>query len=504
MASITRTAKENGYDWITTNRSTWTFVITGSDYNVTSTGQTVSISAPTATAKYVKPSGIPKAKGEVDLSLAFPVVNTWIGSTKRRNAGAMTSGTAYTLSETSTFPQRVSADTIFTSSNPTTKSIALTTSGGIYAYARSWGSTNYDYEDYYSGDLANGTIGYIYYKCPPALTSSPSITKDTADYYAGLTKATISVPFTYSSSGTTGTAKYGGYIKSVTVSIGGQSTTETFTSSTKPTETKTYQLDVEDAGTITPTVTFVDSRDQSATVQLSAITVTQYNIPAVTFDVYRTNSSGTKDDEGHYGLVEATINYTSGATHLVEPTVEINGTDVTDISGASTTWYSATPFSSSTEISDWSTVQSGATVYGLIDANYASSHIFAEDTSYEITLTAEDTYNPSQPITQTLSTAFYTIDFQAGGKEIAFGAPANDNLTSYQNGLFKCGMDTVFNGDVAVNGDLTAVGDTTLTTGNTEIENPYFSIDTTAASGTTDGDLYAAITALGWQSDVIE
>lgn len=29
-------------------------------------------------------------------------------------------------------------------------------------------------------------------------------------------------------------------------------------------------------------------------------------------------------------------------------------------------------------------------------------------------------------------------------------------------------------------------------------------LDTTAASGTTDGDLYAAITALGWASDVIE
>ena len=29
-------------------------------------------------------------------------------------------------------------------------------------------------------------------------------------------------------------------------------------------------------------------------------------------------------------------------------------------------------------------------------------------------------------------------------------------------------------------------------------------LDTTAASGTTDGDLYAAIVALGWENDVIE
>ena len=30
------------------------------------------------------------------------------------------------------------------------------------------------------------------------------------------------------------------------------------------------------------------------------------------------------------------------------------------------------------------------------------------------------------------------------------------------------------------------------------------SLDTTAATGTTDGDLYAAIVALGWQNDVID
>lgn len=34
--------------------------------------------------------------------------------------------------------------------------------------------------------------------------------------------------------------------------------------------------------------------------------------------------------------------------------------------------------------------------------------------------------------------------------------------------------------------------------------NGKISLDTTAAIGTTDGDLYAAIVALGWDSDVIE
>ena len=41
-------------------------------------------------------------------------------------------------------------------------------------------------------------------------------------------------------------------------------------------------------------------------------------------------------------------------------------------------------------------------------------------------------------------------------------------------------------------------GDLSLT------NNLKLGLDTTAASGTTDGDLYAAIVALSWQSEVIE
>ena len=36
-----------------------------------------------------------------------------------------------------------------------------------------------------------------------------------------------------------------------------------------------------------------------------------------------------------------------------------------------------------------------------------------------------------------------------------------------------------------------------------DITTPRVNLDTTAATGTVDGDLYAAITALGWESDVI-
>ena len=66
-------------------------------------------------------------------------------------------------------------------------------------------------------------------------------------------------------------------------------------------------------------------------------------------------------------------------------------------------------------------------------------------------------------------------------------------------------------------GNVVAAGDITDGTGNvlsnkaesTDLANyvlkatPYYDLDTTASPGTTDGDLYAAITALGWESDVI-
>ena len=92
------------------------------------------------------------------------------------------------------------------------------------------------------------------------------------------------------------------------------------------------------------------------------------------------------------------------------------------------------------------------TVYGLVEWDYSTTGKFAEDTSYQFTLIANDSLGGhSNAVTQTLSTAFYTIDFQAGGKEIAFGAPANDNLSNFNGkdytdeGLFKCNMGTAFN-----------------------------------------------------------
>ena len=40
--------------------------------------------------------------------------------------------------------------------------------------------------------------------------------------------------------------------------------------------------------------------------------------------------------------------------------------------------------------------------------------------------------------------------------------------------------------------------------GDAKVNNLKLELDTTAAAGTTDGDLYRAIQTLGWESEVIE
>ncbi len=264
----------------------------------------------------------------------------------------------------------------------------------------------------------------------------PAVTLGTPTYsnpqYAGL--GSYSVPVTSAS------AYYGGDISKVTLTVGQDSTVQTYSSSSISNQTISVTPTV--AGTYTPTLTVEDSRGQTTTETLADITVNPYLNPSLDFDVFRSNSSGVRDDEGAYGLVTANVSFTDAIADLTQPTVKINGTTTNNV-----TWYSS--YSSSTgvssAISDWTTISSGATIYGLINGS------FNQTDSYSITVSLTDSLGGnSAEITQTLSTAFYTIDFQAGGKEIAFGAPANDDITDFNGndysteGLFKCAMGTAF------------------------------------------------------------
>ena len=73
----------------------------------------------------------------------------------------------------------------------------------------------------------------------------------------------------------------------------------------------------------------------------------------------------------------------------------------------------------------------------------------------ELSVIAEDSYGKSAPKSITIPIPFYTIDFQAGGKEVAVGAPANDDTSNRPYGLFKCVMDAQFGRNAEFYGNLT-------------------------------------------------
>lgn len=445
-------------DFYSSYKSTWTISFSSSsEYNVIASNETLTISSPTVTAKYV---GSSKGYAVVDISGGiYDKDPTWgegnfLANWKRYRGTikngetqriATTSGTTYTLSVGGTFigsndaTFNVTASSLFDENNKNTSYVYLwakinygVLESSDSSYDRYNAYPNYGWGQNYDNAM---TAIKINYRCPPSVTiGSPSYANP---QYAGF--GAYSVPLTKL------VAEYGGNITSVKLTVGASSTTQTY--STNTVTNKTISVVPSTAGkSITPILEVTDSRGVVNYQTLSPIDVLEYDKPSVNFDVYRTDSIGKKADEGKYAIIDAQVTFTSGAVTIKEkPTVIIDGTDKT----SNVTWYpnwNASDGKSGNEITTWSSVSSGSHIYGLINGN------FSETSSYSVTMTAKDTSNKvSDPITQTLSTAFYTIDFQAGGKEIAFGAPANDDLTNINGknyldeGLFKCNMGTSFN-----------------------------------------------------------
>lgn len=448
MATVSKTYTENTN---TSYKATWVLSATGTDLAPTTNAFTVSL--PTLSAKYTY-SGKSYASVDVSYDVYINNINTYQRFRYYRgqqgDSGklvATTSGSTYTLSPYSNNTTKtLYLSNYFTSSNPTVRTLPITIQeaygGSTYLSSGNTSNTDGSMFNCYQGGtaVALGTIGYLTLNAPPTATlGTPSYSNP---QYAGLGVYTVDV--------TTSSAQYGGTIQSITLTIGSQTDTKNFSATTVTNQTFTIIPAV--AGTFTPTITIADSRGQTTVKTLPQITVNAYTAPSMSFDLARCDVDGIPQAEGEHGLVTANITYVDAIAELTQPTVSVkDSNDSTIIS--STTWYETWDAVNGVDDAvNWTNYNptSPVTLYAIVSATGSE---FSPNESYTVSITPTDNMGGvAQTISQTLATGFFTIDFQAGGKEIAFGAPANDDLTLHPNGLFKCNMDAWFNGNVHMQG----------------------------------------------------
>lgn len=261
--------------------------------------------------------------------------------------------------------------------------------------------------------------------------------------------ATTSAPYvrtknSYAVSITNATAYYGDTITSTKLTVGNQSVTGTVSSGSG---TLTISS-LNSAGTYTPTVTLTDNRGLTTMKALSAISVLDYNVPSMTASVIRCNSSGTAQDEGTYAKVTTTFNYSKARCNLKKPSMTVRNQSGTAVS-TTQTWYTDNALTSAVNWTNYNP-NSPVTLYCLVSGSFTEQ-------AYSFSCYVEDSLNGrSGTISLTMPATFFTIDYQAGGKEIAFGAPANDSLTNYPDGLFKCEMTALINDSLTATGDITS------------------------------------------------
>ena len=496
MATVTKTYVENEYS---TNKSTWTVNITGGAPQ-TASGN-FRLTPVTVTAKYVGSNkGYAQALATLDYYAdGVPIKAThgseddWAWFTTYHQLypaepKAWASNTVKTLpllQGVEDFLPIAILSSIFNETNKNTRTVSISVATDSKGYDGFFlESTNYNYstDNIYQSTRMDtyANVSSVTLDAPPTYQlGTPSYP---SPHYAGL--SSYDVPLSRLE------AKYGGDITSVELKVGTDSTVQSY-SSTIVSDQMISVIPTQ-SGTYTPTLTITDSRGQETSVSLPSITINPYTEPTFNFDTYRTDSVGLKNDEGTYSLIVSTINFMETLSSLTPPIITIDGelvsnlyflskdtevdnnkiyyikstsepyiyTEVQNPTGnphlqnyyenSSVTWYSSLLPSKAVDASSeigganvmWSDISSGDTIYGLINNS------FSHTTSYSIGMMVKDSLGSSSTtITQILSTAYYTIDFQAGGKEIAFGKPANDTLTSHQEdvGLFKCGMEAQFN-----------------------------------------------------------
>ena len=394
MATITKTYTENSGQY----RATWTVNYTCAD--VTASASTFSFS-PTITAKFTYSGGLQKTHSMVDITIK----NSTESGTfhfRRPTSGntATTEGTTYTITRQTTHTSNTSA--FFSSSNPTTKPVTLT-----------WTATALDMASFMPSGIGKtfgeytGTNQSIGSLCKVTLNAPP-----TATVTGALTGQPYADACTYTATISSLSAKYGGTISSVKLTIGSQTATRTTNG--------TLVINPNTAGTFTPTVTITDSRGQKTTKTLSAITIQSNTVAISSLSAGRTDANGIADDENVYARLTLKTTYTPfTGNYLQEPSVTIGG------NYESVTWYhnwsSSTGFSNPVDWTNYAPA-SPVTIYGQVAGTYADTQ------SYPVSVTVSTTYK-SATKSITLAQSFYLLSGRPGGKGLGIGMkPTGDNL----------------------------------------------------------------------------
>lgn len=398
MATITKTYTENISSG--SARSKWTVVYACP--NVTVTDSTFSI-APTIEAKYDYSGAAIKSTGRVDITIKNNADNTTYRFARPTSGTtSMTNGTQYSIPLQT--PLTLTTSTFFSSSNPTVKTItfpfvisSLTVSSGEIGN-KNFGAYNP------SGTLALGDLCTVTLNAPPTFMAT---SVQAGQPYIGA--------FTYTLNVSSLSAKYGGTISSVELTIGSQSVSRTTNGSL------TIQPDT--AGTFTPTVTVTDSRGQKTTKTFSAITVNANTASISSLSARRVDDTGKADDEGTYACIAMETNYTAfSGNYLNKPEVTIGGLNKTNSITWYTSWTATGGFANPVTWTNYAPT-SPVTLYGYLSDTY--SHTL----SYAISATPSTTTVTGSAKTATLAQAFFLLAGREGGKGLGIGMkPAGDAL----------------------------------------------------------------------------
>lgn len=384
---------------------TYTLNFTGAD-NLNVSGSTFNISSlwpATVTAKITGMAtsyGTCYGWGEAYLYFNTTSYRDYVPNTSDENV-AWTNGATKTLTYGANKAATLNTSSFFNSNNPTAKSVTVNytatyrgsyytaNGGGRPGTSGSWNATNQTL-----------TLGQtITLKAPPTFSVS-AIKLNTKKAYANLTKATVTVSSL--------SAKYGGNISSVVLTIGNQKATRTTNGD--------LSINLNAVGTFPVTVVTTDSRGQSTTQSLGNLTVEEYVAPEVYFSLQRTTQSGVIDENGAYALITARFNYTNNATNLLEPTVKVDNSAITP------TWYTDNRLSTPVNWSDTSSMSSPQTLYTLIGT-------FDTYTTYQIGITPRDGVDTGLEVTEILSGNFIESDFNT----INIALKYKTNQNSYES-----------------------------------------------------------------------